>query len=312
MFKALIGCFSIVLVLCGLYVAWVLVIYRDISVEILEAKYGGENLQTINVDGVKIRYKDEGQGPVLLLLHSHYYTMRQWQGWVDELKADFRILRYDLTSHGLTGPDPEQDYSYERGVALAHGFMASIGVDNFSIAGSSTGGALAFRYAAQYPQQINKLILINTPGMPKMANAYADKTLPAWGWGIFYLLPEALFRSFLQYPIVDKSLVDGDALREFHEMYRREGNRKAEYLRMSTWDKSDPTAIIANIKAPTLLLWGQKNPQLPAIHVAEFKAKLISAKTVETKIYSNIGHVIPIENPRESALDAKTFLQGSY
>lgn len=313
----LIGSLIIILIVSMIgYCAWVLIAFQDIPVGELEAEFGGDNLQQVIIYGVPIRYKDEGlktpEAPVLLLIHSHYYTMRQWQVWVDELKDHFRIVRYDLTSHGLTGPDPTEDYSYQRGVTLAAGLIEHLGIDSLSIAGSSTGGALAFRYAAQYPEQVESLILINTPGMPKMTNKYADTKLPAWGWLVFYLLPESLFRNFLEFPVIDKSLVTDAMVREFHQMYRREGNRRAEYLRMSTWDKTDPSVIIALVKAPTLLLWGRENPQLSADHVEEFKRRLLSAERVESKIYPNIGHVIPIENPYQSAQDTRRFIEASF
>lgn len=295
------------------YICWVLYSFPDIPVEQLEQKYGGDGLKVAAVDGVNIRYKDEGlrQGPVLLLLHSHYYSMRQWQGWVDELAQDFRIIRYDLTSHGLTGPDPSGDYGYDRGVVLADGLMQQLEIERFSIAGSSTGGAIAFHYAARHPQKVQALVLINTPAMPKISNPYVDRTLPSWGWVMFYLLPESLFTSFLSFPVVDKSLIDDSAVKEFHEMYRRSGNRRAEYQRMSQWRFHDVTDVLKTIAAPTLLLWGAENPQLPASSVALFAKKLSASTRVESIIYPAIGHVIPIENPRQSAADARRFIRES-
>ena len=88
---------------------------RDIPAGELEQRYGGTDLHKVMVDGVNIAYKVQGQGPALVLIHSHFYTMRLWQPWVDELAGDFTVIRYDLTSHGLTGPDPSGDYYRARG-----------------------------------------------------------------------------------------------------------------------------------------------------------------------------------------------------
>ena len=282
---------------------------RDLPVEELEQRYGGDNLLTAIIEGVPLRYKIEGQGPPLLLLHSHFYTMRLWQSWVDELADDFTLIRYDLTSHGLTGPDPTGDYSRRRGIALTQGLLDHLGLDKVSVAGSSTGGALAWYLAAHAPERVDKLILINAPGMPRVTNKYMERELPNWGGYVLYLLPESLFKPFLQAPVADKSLISDEMVHEFHQMYRREGNRMAEFQRLLAWEKGDVTPDLAKITAPTLIMWGEDNPQLPVEHVTQYKQSLVNAKWVDTQIYPDIGHVIPLEIPRQSARDALTFLR---
>ena len=282
---------------------------RDIPAGELEQRYGGTDLHKVMVDGVNIAYKVQGQGPALVLIHSHFYTMRLWQPWVDELAADFTVIRYDLTSHGLTGPDPSGDYSRARGSQLLNGLLDHLDIERASIAGSSTGGALAWYYAAHFPQRVDKLILINAPGMPRVTNKYMEKGLPDWAGTLFYLLPESLFKAFLQAPVSDKSLITDEQVHEFHQMYRREGNRMAEFERMRAWERGDISPHLARIAAPTLIMWGEENPQLPVEHVAQYSEKLINAPRVEQRIYPDVGHVIPLEIPAQSAIDARTFLR---
>jgi len=282
---------------------------RDLPVEVLEQRYGGDNLRTVDVQGVPLRYKVEGQGPPLLLLHSHFYTMRMWQPWIDELAGDFTLIRYDLTSHGLTGPDPTDDYSRQRGIELALGLLDHLGLNKVSVAGSSTGGALAWYLAANAPERVDKLILINAPGMPRVTNKYMERELPDWGGYVLYLLPEALFKPFLQAPVADKSLITDEMVHEFHQMYRREGNRLAEFQRLLGWEKGDITPTLTQISAPTLIMWGEDNPQLPVEHVGQYQQALTNAEQVETRVYPGIGHVIPLEIPRQSARDVRAFLR---
>jgi pimeloyl-ACP methyl ester carboxylesterase len=285
-------------------------INRDIPFETLEQRYGGENLRRVDIDGVSLAYKVEGEGPPLVLLHSHFYTMRLWQPWVEALSRDFTLIRYDLTSHGLTGPDPSGDYSRARGTQLLAGLMDHLGIERAAVAGSSTGGALAWYFAAHYPQRVDRLILINAPGMPRITNKYMEKTLPDWMGYIFYLLPESLFRPFLEAPIVDKALITDELVHEFHQMYRGKGNRMAELRRMQAWERGDVTPHLVKITAPTLILWGEGNPQLPVEHVEQYREKLINARSVSTRIYPDTGHVIPLEIPRQSAEDVRDYLQG--
>jgi pimeloyl-ACP methyl ester carboxylesterase len=95
---------------------------------------------------------------------------------------------------------------------------------------------------------------------------------------------------------------------EFHQMYRGTGNRMAEFERMQAWERGDISPDLALIRAPTLILWGEKNPQLPAEHVAQYTQKLINASSVDHYIYPDVGHVIPVEIPEQSATDVREFL----
>ncbi len=298
--------------LLGLIVITLLFLWwsnRDIPMTTLEQQYAGNNLQRLEVDGVNLAYKVEGSGPPLVLIHSHFYTMRQWQTWVDTLRQDFTLIRFDLTSHGLTGADPSGDYSRARGSILLSALLDHLGIARASLAGSSTGGALAWYYAAHYPQRVDKLILINAPGMPRVTNKYMEMGMPNWAGYVFYLLPESLFKAFLQAPVVDKSLISDAQVHEFHQMYRGTGNRMAEFERMQAWEKGDISDDLAQIQAPTLIMWGEQNPQLPVEHVQQYVDKLINAQSVQQRIYPAVGHVIPVEIPAQSAADARLFLQ---
>lgn len=302
----ILAAFVAVLLLGLLFLWWS---SRDISPAELERLYGGDGLQYVNIDGVRLAYRTQGQGPPLVLIHSHFYTMRLWQPWVDALSEDFTVIRYDLTSHGLTGPDPSGDYSRARGALLLNGLLDHLDIRRASVAGSSTGGGLAWYYAAHFPQRVDKLILVNAAGLPGVTNKYMEMELPGWFGYVLYLLPERIFKAFLQAPVVDKSLITDDKVREFHLMYRRQGNRMAEFERMLAWERGDISADLAAITAPTLIMWGEDNPQLPASHAPLFAEKLINAPRVEQHVYPGIGHVIPLELPQKSALDASAFLK---
>ena len=290
-----------------LYITWALIAFRDIPVDVLEKRYGGENLRILNVAGIPVRYKVEGSGPPIVLLHSHFWTMRQWQPWVDKLSDRFTLIRFDMTSHGLTGPDPENDYSREKSAQIIDALLAEHGIPKASIVGSSSGGAIGFHYAATRPEKVSHLILMNTPAV-KVSNETMKRKMPSWGGYLFYLMPTAIFKPFLEFAVVDKNIITDELVEEFHEMFRRDGNRMAEFHRMNAWEKADPAATLARVTAPTLIMWGRENPQLPVSSVQAFKSRLINAEKVQSIIYENTGHVIPVEIPDQSADDAVDFI----
>ena len=105
-------------------------IFRDIPADIIEAKYVAPNSQFIDIDGVRFHYRDEGEGPAVLLLHAQWSSLIMWDKWAEVLKDSYRVVRLDLPGQGLTGPDPTGEYSMPRYVSLLKKFADTLGIDH--------------------------------------------------------------------------------------------------------------------------------------------------------------------------------------
>ncbi|MEH6549326.1 MAG: alpha/beta hydrolase [Pseudomonadales bacterium] len=297
-----------ILTIVSVYFLWALYAYRDIPVAQLESRYGGTELQVIDVDGVPVRYKMQGSGPAVVLIHSHYFDMGMWDAWVDELAQHYTVLRYDMSSHGLTGPDPSNDYSMERNIALLTGLMNSQGINAAHIVGSSLGGNIAFHTAAFHPERVRSLVLVNSGGL-RRKNSRGGGEIPDWIDTVAYFVPTVAFRAFLEWMMYDDTRVSAELAERFHEMFRRQGNRTAEFERMRQFDVGDPDQVLALVKAPVFIQWGEENPQLPKELAGKMADSLTQAKSVETKIYTAVGHVLPVERPAESVRDVMSFFR---
>ena len=124
--------------IAGAVAVWV---YRDIPAEVLEKKYANSASKFMNVGGVRIHYRDEGpkDGPAIVLLHANFASLLGWEPWVEALQDKYRVIRFDMTSHGLTGPDPSGDYTMPRSIEVTERFIDAMNLDRFSIAGTSMG-----------------------------------------------------------------------------------------------------------------------------------------------------------------------------
>jgi hypothetical protein len=74
-----------------------------IPLDKLKMKYADVESKIIQIDDMNIHYKDEGQGPVLILVHGVCASLHTWDGWAGRLKDHYRIIRMDLPGFGLTG-----------------------------------------------------------------------------------------------------------------------------------------------------------------------------------------------------------------
>lgn len=305
------------LVLIFAYGLYAVIAYRDVPTETLVARYGGENLSFAQIEGNPIAYRLDGrplgEAPALLLIHSHYFNSRMWDGWLPYLEGEFSIIRFDLTSHGLTGPDATDDYSMARDLRLLGGLIDALEIDRVSLVGSSLGGNIAFHYAAKNPAKVDKLVLINSGGLKREQSSKRNaQAIPDWFYRVFYFVPELAYRAFIEWMVFDSSIVSDALVEEFHAMFRHRGNRQAELERMRTFDVGEPAPVLATITAPTLILWGADNPQLPISHVSRFEKALSASPAVVSRIISDAGHLLPVEKPEESAMETRDFLKTDY
>lgn len=293
------------------YAAVAAIAWRDIPAAELEARYGAGS-QVAMVEGAPLRYRLEGPAhrPVLVLIHSHYFDMGVWDAWVPLLTRKYRVLRYDIAGHGLTGPDPSGDYTVAHDVKQLAGLLDALGLRDVALVGSSIGGNIAFTFAAEHPERVWGLVLSNSGGL-KRSSRQDGSRIPAWCKPLMYLIPPAALDRFVDWMVADDS-VDTTAIKSrFAAMWRREGNRAAEFERLRQFRAGQPLELLAGVTAPVLIQWGEANPQLPVENATQFRAALSASRAVEIVIYPGAGHLLPLERPAESAADILRFFQAN-
>ena len=137
------------------------------STEDLRARYAQDASQFIAVDGVPLRYKDEGGGHPIVLIHGAFGNLNMWNDWAEVLTGDYRVIRIDDPPEGLSGPDPSGRFGHDRNGELVDALANELGLDRFAIGGTSRGAVVAYRYTAKHPENVTHLILVNTPVLPQ-------------------------------------------------------------------------------------------------------------------------------------------------
>ncbi|HEV2719730.1 MAG TPA: alpha/beta fold hydrolase, partial [Thermoanaerobaculia bacterium] len=103
--------------------------------------------------------------PALLLLHGLSARLEIWDRWAELLSKDFRVIRIDLPGHGCT-PRPSPDNpTIDADLKVVRDVLKAKGITHFSVAGNSRGGWLAWLLAAEHPEMVDKLILIDSIGL---------------------------------------------------------------------------------------------------------------------------------------------------
>ena len=159
----------VLLLLALLVIAFLLLRTPDTDPAEMRAKYGSAPSQFIEIgDGVTVHLRDEGprDAPAIILLHGSAADLHTWQPWVDALKSKYRVVRFDQVGHGLTGPDPDNDYSLDNFVADIDEVADALELETFVLGGNSMGGGHSVAYALAHPERLDGLVLVDAGGAP--------------------------------------------------------------------------------------------------------------------------------------------------
>jgi pimeloyl-ACP methyl ester carboxylesterase len=298
-----------IVALIGLVVAlWA---YRDIPAVELEARYAGPTTASrfIEIDGVRMHYRDEGSGPVIVLLHANFSNLIDWDPWVEALKDRYRVVRFDMTSHGLTGPDPTGDYTQKRTLHLTERFIDALKLGKVTLGGTSMGGTVAIHYTAAHPERVERLILLS-PGSLEGRERKRRGTVPTIGYSLKYILPRALPEGMLRSGFGDPSQLPDELVDRWYDFWMREGQREAQLDRLSQYEAGDIEGLIRSIRVPVLLLWGEANTTAVFEQSFEFRELLRDAPSLKFISYPGVGHMAVEEAGPRIGKDVRAWLDG--
>lgn len=288
----------------------------DANLADAERRYAQAPSKFVDIDGTRIHYRDEGTGPALVLIHGSRASLHQWDGWVHELGSRYRIIRFDVVGHGLTGPDGRNDYSADRQLFLIDELLRRLNVPRAIFGGTSSGSTLALRYAVQHPERVESLLLstvpLRLPAAPRTSLRdrailrFHDKVLGTTATDLYW-------RTFLRSIYADPNKVTDELVTRYRILNTLPGQQERFAARLANWRSSGGAeldfALAGKIQVPTLVQWGLAGPVLPS----DIQCAITSAFTAtqaRVASYPDLGHKLVLEDPRRTALDALAFLDG--
>ena len=303
----------VILVMALLSVGWLWT--PDLERATLEARYAAaaDGSSFATVDGVRLHLRDSAPGdiarPALVLLHGFGASLHTWEPWAQALAATQRVIRIDLPGAGLTGADPSGDYSDTRSMRLLAALLDERGLQRASFIGHSMGGRLAWRFAAEQPARIDRLVLIAPDGFASPGFEYGKP--PEVGLlvqAMKFVLPRAVLKSGLAPAYADPQRLSEDTVTRYHELMRAPGVRGALIGRMQQLVLQDPAPLLARVRAPTLLLWGAQDAMIPPAHAQDYLKAMPDARLFTLP---GLGHLPHEEAPAASLPPVLAFLSGA-
>jgi len=118
----------------------------------------------IALHGRRAVYRIAGSGPPVVLIHGMLNSSSHWQAVARNLCRDHTVLAPDLIGHGDSAA-PRGDYALGAHAASIRDVMAAIDIDRATIVGHSLGGGVAMQFFYQFPQRVERLVLVSSGGL---------------------------------------------------------------------------------------------------------------------------------------------------
>lgn len=286
--------------------------FPDRSVEELSLRWADGASRFSNIAGMNVHIRDEGpksDTQPIVLIHGTSASLHTWDGWTSALSSDRRVIRFDLPGFGLTGPEPNNNYSIEQYAQFVVSVLDELGLEAAVIGGNSLGGYIAWATAVLHPERVSSLILVDPSGYP-----FKSESVPIAFKLSQSKLASTLLKDFLPWSLVEQSvknvygdpeLVTDELVDRYFELSLREGNRASLKERFV---QSAPGALIDRIQSinvPTLIIWGGLDKLIPPSLGKRFEQDIANSQLL---IFDALGHVPHEEDPQVTVMAVKDFL----
>ena len=271
--------------------------------------------KTVSIWGLNVHYVQAGEGPVVLLLHGLAASLLTWYCNVDALvDAGYTVVAPDLPGFGDSDTPSHLDYDPLSAATFVHDFSQKLGLNKFSLVGSSAGGLVAGLFALENPGMVDKMVLVGSAGFGREVSWFLRLvSVPVLG--------DLLYQPWLNNKVgVSKYLfyrppeVLEELLPEMNRVKLLPGARTATLrsLRSSIniWGLSRQAYILDRLKGsdvPLMTVWGAEDIIIPVSH-AEVARRVLPNSVV--RVIPQCGHWPHMEQPGQLNPMLTSFLGG--
>jgi pimeloyl-ACP methyl ester carboxylesterase len=271
--------------------------------------------QTVTVHGRTINYLTAGEGPLLLLVHGMAGTARNWEPVIEPLALHNTVVAPDFPGHGESAPGGG-DYSLGSLASGLRDLMVSLGHERATLVGHSLGGGVALQFAYQFPELVERLVLVSSGGLgPEVGAILRAAALP--GADLFIRAtakPGAVAGGWLSGALGKVGLRPNADLAEVGRAYASLSDadrRKAFLSTLQAVVDTDGQRVAALDRLylaadlPVLIVWGERDPIIPVGHGRAAHAQLPGSRL---EVFPDAGHVPMLEQPGRFAAVLQRFL----
>ena len=232
----------------------------------------------IKTNGVNLHYVSQGKGKLMLMLHGFPEFWYSWRHQIAEFAKDYHVVAIDMRGYN-DSDKPESMFAYEMSELIADvkGVINGLDYEDCILVAHDWGGAIAWNFAYEHPQMVEKLIVMNLPHPAKFLDGLKTWQQLQKSWYIFFfqipLLPELIFQANNYQAIssmfvdmaIDKSAFTPEDLSAYKKAAAKPGalNATINYYRANfNIPPNGSPKDYGVLNVPTLMIWGEEDTAL--------------------------------------------------
>jgi pimeloyl-ACP methyl ester carboxylesterase len=256
-----------------------------------------------DVEGVPVHYQEVGDkdAPPIILIHGFCSSTLVWSNvFLRIADAGFRVIAPDLLGYGYSAKPRDFDYTIKAQARMVAGLLKQLGLNRATLVGSSYGGAVAAAIALDYPDRVEKLVLVgpvtnNEPtkymlmrlfGSPLIGDILSPLVV-----GSRRLLRLRMKRVYDRHECV----LDERRVYARHLPLRAAATHRAIIRTVRRWDADRIQRDAHLISQPTLLLWGENDSEVPLHDSEQLQNRIEDSRLV---VFRKCGHLPHEEFPQ--------------
>ena len=251
----------------------------------------------IIVDGVRLAYRDRGDGPPVVFLHGTPSYSYEWRDVVPHVEAaGYRTLTYDLLGYGASERPLDRDTSVTAQAALLVELLDELDLARVNLVAHDIGGAIGQRLAIDWPERVHRLLLIDTVSYDSWPSATWRQIIrdnlddhAAMSAAEF----ECMLTRQLQMTVSDANRMRGEALEAYLAPHRSALGRASFFdHQVRHYDSAHTgslTARLGDLDLPVRILWGGRDQWQPVSYAERLTADIPGAELV---VLPEAGHFV--------------------
>jgi pimeloyl-ACP methyl ester carboxylesterase len=269
-------------------------------------------LRYVEVDGLRIAYREVGSGPAVLLVHGWPTSSLLWRDVMPHL-ADNRVVAIDLPGFGSSAKPLDQRYDATFFEHVIDGFLAALGIDRVAIVVHDLGGPVGMHWALRNPGRVTGIGILNTLLYPEFSPAVIEfvQRLMTPGEREKLVSPEGV-EDILRFGVRDPERLDAALLAEFAAPFVAGDAQEAlarAGIGFSIKQFQAIGAALPTIAVPVRVIYGRQDRVLPDI-ASTVDRLLADVPQAEVTILDDCAHFIQLEAPERIGPLLAEFLAG--
>jgi pimeloyl-ACP methyl ester carboxylesterase len=262
----------------------------------------------LQVDGVYLRYEQEGLGKPVVFLHGRPTFSYLWRKVIPGLAYGNTAYVLDLMGFGYSEKPQNASYSLDTYVSQLAQFLETLHLENVALVGHDVGGTIAALYTIRHPDRVRKLIVMDAPLYP-LPPPLVLRLLRTRLLGELFV-SEWLLKRILRGGALAR--IDDKVLEEYLQPYRDDPGARAALLkflrefnlRMSLENEIVPA--LSKLQTRTYIVWGDGDPYVPLDFAKQLERDLPNRFL---QVITNTGHFVQEDRPDEVTRVLREFLQ---